>query len=407
MNRFFAILLALCSLLVSYHFTVQKSFINPYPVVCGLVSQKIFLDDNHLKKWKNICHSRSRLVTPYSSRKLIIQDINNVLGLLNVSHLEVYDSSQVKSIWQGENSETGIEAEFVDSELVIFKVHPGSSAQIQGLKKGDVIKLINNEQPNPWDAQTSSGTYLVERGNEIMSFKLKAAAIVRSEEIVFEKIQDHAAVIHIPSFRASFFNPEKIQELEKSFQGLNHLVVDLRGNIGGNFVAGLKFLSLMMCSPEEVGRLIRPRATNNLVTELPDDLRDEAQLELFQKFNQIILRTFNTATCYRGEIVVLVDSKTASVAELVAQALKEFRQAPLLGSPSRGQLLVGVWYPLQEVGPGVEISIPEAFYLSRKERRIEEQGVELDKTLYYNLSEMQAGIDSWVVKALSFGRKLR
>lgn len=401
MKRFLAILLATCSLFMSYHFAIQKSFINPYPLVCGLVSQKIFLDDDHLKKWKNICNSRSRLVTPYFSRNSFLQDANNVLGLLHVSHLEVYDSSQVKSIWQGESLETGIESEFVDSELVIFKVHPNSPADTQGLKKGDVIKSINNEQPNPWEAQTVSGYFLVERGSTKKSFNIKPGAVVRSEEIEFEKIHDRAAIVHIPSFRAAFFSSEKLQNLEKNIQGINRLIVDLRGNVGGDFVAGLRFLSLMMCSPEEVGRLIRPRAENNLITELPDDLREETQLGHFQKNHEVILKTFKATICYRGHIVVLVDGKTASVAELVAQALKEFRHASLMGTPSRGQLLVGVWYPLQEVGPGVEISIPEAFYLSHGKRRIEGQGVELDKILYYNLSEMQAGIDSWVKMALS------
>lgn len=403
MNRFLAILLAFCFLLGSYHFVIHKSFINPYPVVCGLVSKKIFLDDDQLKKWKNICNSRSRLVTAYSPRNLIIRDINNVLGLLNVSHLELYDSSQVKSIWQGENLETGIESEFVDSELVVFKVHPNSPAHTQGVKKGDVIKNINNEQPNPWDAQTLSGTYVIKRGNseESLALTIQASTIVRAEGIEVERIRDSAAVIRIPSFRASFFEAEKLQVLGKNLQGLKHLVIDLRGNIGGNFVAGLRFLSMMMCSPEEVGRLIRPRAKNKLAIQLPDDLRDETQLAYFEKYREIILKTSQASVCYRGDIVVLVDGKTASVAEMVAQAMKEFRRASVLGSPSRGQLLVGVWYPLQEVGPGVEISIPEAFYLSHKKRRIEGQGVELDKILYYDLNEMQAGIDSWIKMALA------
>lgn len=396
MNRLLAILLAASSLLVSYYYVIHNSFVNPYPVVCNLVSSKIFLDDDHLKKWKNICNSRSRLVNPYSRRNLIIQDISNVLGLLNVSHLEIYDSSQVKKIWEGENLETGIESEFVDSELVVFKVHPNSSAHVQGIKKGDVIKAINNEQPSSWEAQTVSGNYLIQRGNKEQIFKLKTATIIRNEKVEFEKMKDQAGVVRIPSFRASFFDDSIMQKLEKKIQGLDSLVVDLRGNVGGNFVAGLKFLSLMICSPQEIGRMVRPRAIDNLVGELPDDLREETQLAYFDKYREVILKTYKKGDCFKGQLFVLVDGKTASVAEMVAQALKEFRGAPLMGSPSRGQMLVGVWYPLQEVGPGVEISIPEAFYLSQKKRRIEGQGVELDKVLYYKLTEVQAGVDSWV-----------
>ncbi|WP_373999239.1 S41 family peptidase [Bdellovibrio bacteriovorus] len=400
MSRVLAILLALSCAFGAYHFTLQKSFVNPYPVVCDLVSSKIFLEDDQVKKWNRICHRRSRLVTPYSPKKLVIKDINNVLGLLNVSHLEVYDSSEVKSIWRGEALETGIEAEFVDSELVIFKLHPKSPGALAGLKKGDVIKSINREQPNPWEAATESGTYLIERKEQEIAFEIKAANIVRKEEVSFEELKNKAAMIQIPSFRADFFADEKIAELQKKLQNVNRLVVDLRGNAGGNFVAGLRFLSLVMCQPEEVGRIVRPRFPQNVTAELPDDLRDEKQLEILDRSKEVLLKTFKQDTCFRGDIKVLVDGKTASVAEMVAQALKEFKKAPLLGSPSRGQMLVGVWYPLNEVGPGVEISIPEALYLSHNKYKIEGQGVELDKVLYYNLNEMQAGIDSWLKRAL-------
>ncbi|WII73911.1 S41 family peptidase [Bdellovibrio sp. 22V] len=400
MSRLLAVLLALTCAFGAYHFTLKRGFVNPYPVVCDLVAEKIFLGDEQIKKWKRTCHRRSRLVTPYSPKSLIIKDINNVLGLLNVSHLEVYDSSEVKSIWRGETLETGIESEFVDSELVIFKVHPQSPAAILGLKKGDVIKSIKGEQPNPWDASTEDGNYVIERGDKELSIKMKTGSFTRSEGVNFEKLSEKTAVIQIPSFRSQFFSEEEVKKVAEQIKDMKRLVVDLRGNPGGNFVAGLRFLSLFICAPEEIGRLSKPRAKVTTVAELPNDLKDENQLEVLDANKEVILKTFKQDTCYHGDVRVLVDGKTASVAEMVAQALKEFKKAPLLGSPSRGQLLVGVWYPLNEVGPGVQISVPEALYLSHKNYRIEGQGVELDKVLYYNLSEMQAGIDSWVKKAL-------
>lgn len=400
MKQFVAILLACACAFAAYHFTLQKGFVNPYPVVCDLVSQKIFLEDEQVKKWKRVCLRRSRLVTPYSLKKLVIKDLNNVLGLLNVSHLEVYDSQEVKSIWKGENRETGLETEFVDSELVVFKVHPKSPADLLGFRKGDVIKTINGDQPSPWEAQSESGIYLIQRGSKEITFRMSPSIIVRSEELKFEKLSPDAATIQIPSFRADFFELDQLNRLQGQLAEVRKLVVDLRGNIGGNFVAGLRFLSLFICQPEEVGRFIRPRSPLQTVTILPDDLSDLNQLSVLNQHREVILKTFPQKDCFRGDLRVLVDGKTASVAEMVAQALKEFRKSPLLGNPSRGQLLVGVWYPLNEVGPGVEISIPEALYLSHKKHRIEGLGVELDKVLYYDLPEMQAGIDSWVKKAL-------
>lgn len=401
MKYFLAILLALASGYVAFSYATKVGFENPYPVVCDLVANRIYIEDDAVVgKWKKTCLQRSRLVKFSSLKNLIIKDLNNVLGLLQVSHLEVYDSMAVKSIWTGEAQETGIEAEFVDSELVVFKVHPKSPADAIGIKKGDIIISINGEQPNPWEAKTISGPYVVKRLKAEMKLDIKATKIVRNEDLRLEELRKGIAHLEIPSFRADFYSEEKMKSLRQKLQGMNELIVDLRGNIGGNFVAGLRLLSLFICTPEEVGRLVRPRAETSSHQELPNDLDDEKQIAVLNQSKAVLLKTFSSSECYQGKVSVLVDGGTASVAEMVAQALKEFRKALIMGSPSRGQLLVGVWYPVPEIGPGVEISIPEAIYVSRKEHRIEGLGVELDKILYYNIDEMQSGIDSWVKKAL-------
>lgn len=399
MKYFLAIILLLSCAFAGYYFALEKSFVNPYPIVCDLVAKKIYLEDKPIEKWHRLCLRRSRLVTPYSSRKLVIRDLNNVLGLLNVSHLEVYDSPLVKSIWRGENLETGIQSEFVDSELVIFKVHPQSPAEKLGLKKGDIIRSLNGEQPNPWDVASSSGLYVIERKNEQQKLNLRTAKVVRDDSVrLWRKAQ--GLQIEVPSFRAAFFEEPVLEKIAEQIKTEKNIVVDLRGNSGGNFVAGLRFLSLFICSEEEVGRLVRSRHTAENSAPLVNDLRDLEQLKILNSYKQVLLKTFPRGNCFKGSLKVLVDSKSASVAEMVAQGLKEFRHAKIWGNPSRGQLLVGVWYPLEEVGPGVEISIPEAIYESAKKHRIEGMGVELDKVLYYDLSEMQSGIDSWVKQAL-------
>ncbi|MBO9666226.1 MAG: PDZ domain-containing protein [Bdellovibrio sp.] len=369
---------------------------NPYPVVCDLVAKKIFLDTRDLKEWKRTCNHRSRLVTPYSKKELILKDINNVLALLKVSHLEIYDASEVKSIWQGENKETGINGEFIDSELVIFKVHPRSPAENLGFKKGDVIVSINGEQPSSWSVENEGGDYQIHRGPEEFTIKMIPGTVHRDDSMHVTTIGKNARLLEIPSFRADFFKGSALKTVAADLKGASTVVVDLRGNAGGNFVAGLRLLSMFICEPTEIGKLVKPKSTAKTKSLMPNDLDDVRQLAVLEANHEVVLKTFKQEGCFAGAVKVLVDGKSSSVAEMVAQGLKEFRKSPVRGTPSRGQLLVGVWYPIDEIAQGVQISIPEALYVSAKGRRIEGQGVELEKTLYYNLPEMQAGIDSWV-----------
>ncbi|UYL09587.1 S41 family peptidase [Bdellovibrio sp. SKB1291214] len=395
LKRIAAIIFTMACAYGAFHLTMNQSFVNPYPVVCDLVLDKIYLPNKEISGWHRKCMERAELVTPYTKKNLILRDINNTLSLLQVSHLEIYDAPEVRGIWRGEVKETGLSGEFVDSELVIFKVLPQSPAERLGFKKGDIIVTINGEQPSSWAVESEAGDYQIHRGQEVFTIKLHPGVVKRNENMQISKLSERSALLEVPSFRAEFFTDEKVKKVSQELKKYQSVVVDLRNNAGGNFVAGLRFLSLFICEPTLVGKLEKPKS-NLGKAEMPDILNDEKQLEILEKSREVNLRTFRSPSCFAGNVKVLVDGRTSSVAEMVSQALKEYRGAPLRGAPSRGQLLVGVWYPMDEVGQGVQISIPEALYISGKGHRIEGHGVQLDKVLYYNLPQMQAGIDSWV-----------
>ncbi|QDK37119.1 S41 family peptidase [Bdellovibrio sp. NC01] len=399
MQKLSAILFTLVCAAGAFYFAIQKSFVNPYPIVCRFVAEKIYLTDDKIKDWKQTCLHRARLVTPFSAKNLIIKDLNNMFDVLQVSHLEIYDAKEVQNIWQGESTDTGIEGDFVDSEFVIFKIHPQSPAAKAGLKKGDVVKSLNGGQPSSWTVAGESGHYKILRGTEELLVDVQPGSFHRDDSPSIEQIKE-VTLMRIPSFRGDFFETEAMQKYAQKLKGSRDVILDLRGNAGGNFVAGLRLLSLFICEPTTVGKLVKTRAPMSTKADLPNLLKDEDQLQVLEHNKVVALKTFKNSDCFKGRVKVLVDGKSSSVAEMVAQAFKEIKHSSLQGAPSRGQLLVGVWYPLDEIAPGVQISVPEAYYESAAGHRIEGQGVQVDKILYYHLPQMQAGIDSWVDQLL-------
>lgn len=400
MKKVFLLLVLVLFFIGGYWFSSRENFSNPYPVMCKLVSEKIYLTDDVVRNWRSTCLRRSHLVESSSPKNLVIKDMNNMLATLKVSHLEVHDPQDVRAIWQGERLENGIESEFIDSELVIFKVHAESPAAKAGLRFGDVIKSINGEQPNPWEANSEKGKYTISRGIEIFEKELTPTTIKREEGIKTSFPNSKSVYIKVPSFRAEFFTTEKINVLKQDLQNKNHAVLDLRGNLGGNFVAGLRLASLFLCEPTSLGYLQKPRSKETVTQILPDNLEDSVQIEILEKAGRVELKTAKNEKCFKGHLKILVDGKSASVAELIAQSLKEVAKAQVIGAPTSGQMLVGLWYAFDELSPGVQISIPEAVYISPRNYQIEGVGVQLDKNLTYDLGEMQAGIDSWVKNAL-------
>jgi len=373
---------------------------NTYAHVCHFVAEHIYLKSESLRHWRQACLRRSELVTTETPVESVIQDLNDQFSALHTSHLVIYNAAESKRVWSGQTLETGIESQYVEGELVIFKVHRESPAEAAGLRMGDIIYQVNGTLGTPEMVEKTSGNYLIIRLGKITEYKITAKEIQLEEEPRVERVSARTARLIVPSFRAEYFKKENWHQQIAELKKYQKIIVDLRGNLGGNFVAGLRMLSPFMCGTQDIGYLWKPKSKLKKESTLPDDLNDEHQVEILDESFLVRLLTFDSYDCLTASVAVLVDSGSASTAEMVAQALKDYVGAKIFGSASAGQLLVGVWYPLPALSQGVKISVPEAVYQTRRGHKIEGPGVQVDKVLYYHLSELQNGEDSWVKSAV-------
>lgn len=398
-KRFGAAALVAVAGTAAFFWASRRPFVNPYMKICELVESRIYLDDAGTAQWSEACRRRAALVKPSTKAAVIADDARALFAELKVSHLEIYNAGEARRIWQGEEENTGIDSEFVDGELVIFEVTPSSPASEAGLRRGDVIAAIQGNHPAPVLAATVGGEFEIRRGKKSFVVTLEPRPI-QFDESPRARRRGEDAVLRVPSFRAEFFEREGWKKQVRELTGARRLVVDLRGNSGGNFVAGLRFLSPFMCGRQELGYLLKPKTNRANEAFLADDLEDQKQLQVMDRSDMVAMRTFDDYGCLTARVSVLIDSRTASTAEMVAQALRDYLDARVMGVSSSGRLLVGVWYDLPELGEGWKISIPEAVYQTRRGRRLEGGGVRVDRELYYELKSMQAGRDSWVEAAL-------
>ncbi len=393
-------LLFILCLGLGFAITRQTRRINTYGQICNFVTDHIYLSDEQMKTWDKSCLQRSVLVRKSTPVPDIIDDLNEQFSLLHTSHLQIYNAEESRKVWSGESQETGIESQYVDGELVILKVHRNSPAEFAGLRMGDIIYRINEDLGTPEMAEKDSGNYLIERNKKITEYKIQAKSIKREEDPQVVRVSTRTATLKVPSFRAEFFEKNKWRSQISELKKYQKIIIDLRGNIGGNFVAGLRFLSPFMCGSQDIGYLWKPKSKLKKEMSFPDELNDEHQVDILDKAFLVRLLTFEDYDCLTASVAVLVDSGSASTAEMVAQALKDYIDAKIFGSASAGQLLVGVWYPVPELSVGVKISIPEAVYQTRRGHKIEGPGVQVDKVLYYHLEELQNGEDSWLKHAV-------
>lgn len=385
---------------VAFRFSANRFFENPYVKVCDLVADKIYLPNDDIRGWLDLCYSRTKLVTPWTPKGPIIADVKAWFALVSISHLDVYNAAEVSRIWQGTNEETGMIGEFVDGEFVLFNVFDNSPASDAGLRRGDIIVSIQGEQPAPQVARLIGGTYRVRRMKKEFDVEIVPRVVSFDERPRWRSLDAKTLWLQVPSFQKRFFEKAEWNETISKLRSAQKIIVDLRGNNGGNFVAGLRFLSPFLCGVQEIGFLDKPKSKLAREGKLEDDLDDEAQLAELDRSSIVKLETFDDYGCLGTKrVTVLVDAGTASTAEMVAQALKDYMGARILGIRTPGQLLVGVWYPMYELGPGVKISIPEALYQTRRGLRLEGAGVQVDRELFYALDDFDDGLDSWLRSA--------
>lgn len=398
-TRIFGFAIVIVFAAMSLRLVAHQSYVSPYAGLCDLVAGKIYLSDNEMGDWLRTCHAHAKALPADATAERMADDLRGLFSSLNVSHLDLYNASDSKRIWTGENEETGIESEFVDGELVIFNVEPNSPAADAGLRRGDIIVTVQGSHPAPSLARSLGGEYAIRRRDHEFVVELEPRPITLDERPSLAK-QGDWSILKIPSFRAEFFDRDRWRDFAARMKSSKLILVDLRGNAGGNFVAGLRFLSPFMCAEQEIGYLLKTKSQRGQQAPFPDDLRDDRQLQVIDVVDLVQLRTFQDYGCLTARVDVLIDSGTASTAEMVAQALRDYMGARILGTSSSGQLLVGVWYDVPEFGPGWKLSIPEAVFQTRRGKRLEGTGIRVDRELYYNLADLQSGKDSWIVKAI-------
>ncbi len=239
-----------------------------------------------------------------------------------------------------------------------------------GILSGDIIVEVDGEETHEMSLSDAMKLMRGELGTEVQIKTLRPSTheideitIVREEIDVAsvkgaEMIQDGIGYIRITQFNEPTGDDLKT-ELEKLVgEGLDGLVLDLRGNPGG-----------LLTSAAEVAGLFLPRGELIVFTRGRDNAEDR--------------RPFKSSglTHYTMEdfpMVILVNGGSASASEIVAGALQDHKRAMLVGEKTFGKGSVQSLLPLQD---GSAVKLTTAKYYTPSARVIHGNGIEPDHTV--------------------------
>ena len=220
--------------------------------------------------------------------------------------------------------------------ILIHEVVPGSPADDAGLRPGDRIQAVDDHVIRGEDAATveswvrgAEGTIvrLAWRARGRLHTEQIERALVPPQTVTAERLGD-VVLIHIAGFSAET-DDQFAAAVEAGFAGhrVRGLVVDLRGNRGGLLREAVSVVDEVLTS----GIVVTTSGRN------PQSSR--------------VWQSGTGDDAAQGKpIVVLVDGRTASAAEIMAAALEDNGRAVVVGSSTLGKGLVQTITPLPDGG---------------------------------------------------------
>lgn len=412
--QFFSYLLFFSAItLFSVGFGRKKRQQQDFIEVCQLVLDKIYLSKIQLVPWYQSCIHKSQNLDSNLDTSSLLSQINQHLNTLSVSHLGVYSEVEDRQLWTGVYKETGLKIKNWRNRFFVFEVLSGSSAELAGVKRGDEILQVNGQSLqniNIGQLEKQGGDLVVFRFKEQkkIEYNIEPKTVHTDFSPQLKSINNNWDYLKISSFRSEYFSQQDwrslLQQISLRASNSRHLVIDIRDNYGGSFVAMLRALSPFLCQSQVVGHLYRDVSERTKVV-------DASSLQFTDQFNEVellenhpkenfILKSFGDYGCYKGKLAIIMNSSTSSVAEIFASVLKGQRSALLVGETSAGNVLLSGWYPMKIDLMKVRVSVPEAIYTDLQGHMIEGIGVSPDIYPEHTLEDLIRGQDSWVQAVL-------
>lgn len=229
----------------------------------------------------------------------------------------------------------GLLIEEQEGVIVITRVFPDTPGEQGGLLAGDRILAVDGESMRGMKLDQVSRRLLGKPGTEV--------GVTLGREGVDQPIESKVvrAIVHQPSVPYALvlsggvgylllqrFNDVASEELTKGIEklrreGAKSLVLDLRGNPGGDLEQSIRVANLFLPAGREIVT-VRYRGR-------PTEVR----------------KTQNAPLAAQLPLVVLTDSGSASASEIVAGALQDHDRAVLVGETTFGKGVVQTLYPLE------------------------------------------------------------
>lgn len=339
---------------------------------------------------------QTQYAEPVESDRMVYGAINGMLQTLDPhsSFMDPRTYAQMRERQEGRYYGLGLTISSIDGDITAVRVFEGSPAFGQGIRRGDVIATVEGASAKGWTTEATVNKLKGPKGT-FVNIGVRRKGFERLLEMRVMRDQ-----VSIPSLSASFMidsttgyvgvtdfaehtNEDLGTALESlTRQGMKRLVLDLRGNPGGQLDQAIAIANRFITKGSMVVY------TRGRVPNSDSDYRATEQGDYLTI-----------------PMVTLVNRNSASASEIVSGALQDYDRSLVVGETTFGKALVQSVY---RVSGGAGLALTTARYYTPSGRLIQRpwDGT-FDEYLTYTLKDQKERAKSAdQLKYTTSGRKV-
>ncbi len=338
--------------------------------------------------------------------------IKEMTGGLHDAHTRFRSPAERERARKLQATTPGLSISEVDGQPVIVNVEPDSEASHAGLKAGMVItsidglpfgRQISRISAAVGDSSSSRARALLsyyqvlagEPGTKVrlgveredgstLELSLPRHTVPLSPPVISRLLPSGYGYIKFDMFRDAVAK-QFSKDLDQ-FRSAPGLIIDIRGNPGGEFDGVLGIANNFFAQKVSFGRIIARsgRAPSLMLRMLgvPSELQAGAA---------------PSGQVYTGPVIILVNEASGSAAEIFAAGMQENHRAAIVGRQTCGCVLASVGHSVK----GGEIDISEFGIVTANGRKLEGVGVIPDVTVPLTLEDLRHRRDATLARAVA------
>lgn len=371
-------------------------------VVADVVRRFYYDPKFHGVDWDAKVAEINQKIEKANSFNMALSEIGALLDSLNDSHTFFLPPQHLNRY------DYGWQYQMIGEQCFLIRVHPGSDAQAKGLTPGDEILAIDGYRP------TRDNVWRMKYAYSVLRPQLGFRLLLQDPHGKRRQV-DVAAAIHEEK-KANSIGPD-IGDAVRQLQNQHHLMRARYEELSDQVIA-VQFPAFMFSASEVDSIIDKARKYPALIVDLRDNSGGSAETlkyllgGVFDKEVKIADRVGRKATKpevakpqhhqYSGKLVVLVDSSSASAAELFARVVQIEKRGTVVGDRTSGSVMEAKHYHEQLVRDSViyyGASVTEWDLIMTDGKSLEHTGVTPDTIVLPTAQELAAGSDPVLARA--------